>query len=62
MSITYSDNVCLCLCVCVCVCILALVIQKAIRMRLIILSSVGCLALLFHIISKRTTLGGKKSY
>jgi len=58
MNITHSDDAC----VCVCVCIPALVIQKAIRMRHIILSSVGCLALMFHIISKSTTFGEKKSY
>ena len=34
-----------CVCVCVCVCFLALVVQHAMRMRLIILSSGACLAL-----------------
>ena len=36
---------CVCVCVCVCVCFLALVVQRAMRVRLIILSSVSFLGL-----------------
>jgi len=35
----------MCVCVCVCVCFLALVVQRAMRMRLIILPSVSFLGL-----------------